>query len=59
MDESLLHIFSTYYKRIMRIESILKSNLIDKYTFFYKNNVFRNTYNIFSQKQKEADIKKI
>ena len=50
MDESLLHLFSTYYTRIMRIESILKSTLIEKYTTLYKNNVYKITYNTFFSK---------
>lgn len=50
MDENLLNIFSSYYKRIMRIESKLKSTLIDKYTALYKNNVYKITYNTFFSK---------
>lgn len=50
MNEYELNIFTTYYKRIMRVESTLKALLIDKYTTLYQNNAYRITFTQFFSK---------
>ncbi len=54
MNEKVLNEFATYYKRIIRVERILKDLIIKKYTETYSTNAYNIIYKIYFSRIKRT-----
>ena len=54
MNEKLLNEFAIYYKRIIRVERILKDLIIQKYTNTYGENAYKIIYKLYFSRIKRS-----